>query len=625
MTTEHQRNLLYEFGPFRLCPAEHVLLQNGRRVPLTPKALEILLVLLEKRGHIVGQDELRKRVWAVTFVEEHTVAQTIFTLRKALGDAPEGQAYIETIPRLGYRFLANVQAVPPNEQAAGGGAGTAARRVASWRSWTGIGLLAALTLGGASLLGWRHFHFRTPAQAGRIMLAVLPFENLSGDPGQAFFSDGLTEEMISQLGRMNPERLGVIARTSAMHYKGTTERAGQIGQELRLDYLVAGSVRREGTRVRISAQLIRVRDETQVWAQDYDRNARDILALQSDVSADIAEQIELKLTRREQAHLAKARSIDPQAHEDYLRGRFFWSKRTDEGLRKAIAYLEEAIRKEPSYAEAHAGLADSYTLLGLWGMPGQDAWHHAKEEAGKALELDEGLAEAHASLGYIAMAYEWDWSLAEREFRRAIELNPSYAIAHLWYGYCLMATGRLDEAARELKGAQELDPLSLWINANVGFRLYFARQYDEAIEQWQKTLEMDPNFPLVHSYLALGYEQKHLYKEAVAESEKALALGGSPTNIGALGHIYGVMGKRQEALKQLRILHEQSKRAFIPAFYIAYVYVGLGDADQAFLWLDKACQEHSGYLIDVKMDPSFDRVRGDRRFFELLRRLNFPT
>jgi len=616
-------SLRYDFDVFRLEPQERLLLRNGKPIPLTPKAFETLLVLIETRGHLVEKDELLRRVWPDAFVAEATLAQNISTLRHALGDEREsGARYIETVPKSGYRFIAPVQvSFAESSQVA---AAVEAPR-AAWRSRTLV-LPWAVSVGAALLLvvvysAWRHYAIHVRPPTGRIMLAVLPFENLSGDPAQSYFSDGLTEEMITQLGGLNPERLGIIARTSAMHYKGTSEMAGQIGRELGVNYLLEGSVQREGTRVRISAQLIRAHDDTHLWARDYDGDVRDFLALERDVARDIASQIELKLAPQSAAH--SARTVNPEAYEDYLKGRFFWNKRTDDGLRNAIDYFDDAVRKDPTYAEAYAGLADSYTLLGMWGMPGQDAWRHAKVAAGKALELDEGLAEAHASLGYIAMAYEWDWKMAEREFQHAIKLNPNYAAAHHGYGYCLMANGRLDEAAGELKQAQELDPLSMWIDANVGFRLYFARQYDQAIEQWRRVLQMDPNFPLVHSYLALAYEQKGLYKEAVEEDEKAIALGGSPTNIAALGHVYGVMGRPEEARKQLRKLHDLSKRTFVPAFYIAYVYVGLGDADQAFNWLDKACQEHSGYLVDLKEDPSFDRIRADPRFAKLLQRLNF--
>ena len=617
------------FGPFELDPRSGELRKHNIRLRLAEKPFRLLQLFLERAGDVVTREEMRRRLWPEdTFVEfDNGLNAAVNRLREALGDSAEKPRYIETLPKRGYRFIAPVEiaqsvvdATLPERGPEIPSVKTAGRKIL----WAAL-IASALILAALGVL-WNHGLLRRRAigHPGRLMLAVLPFENLSGDASQGYLSDGLTEEMITQLGKLKPERLGVIARTSSMHYKGSSQTAAEIGRELKVDYLLEGGVRREGTHVRISARLIRAPDETQLWARNYDGDVRDFLTLQSNVGADIVSGIELKLTERERAQLAMPRLADPKAHEDLLLGRFFWNKRTDEDSRKAIGYFEEAIRKDPAYSEAYAGLADSYTLLGLWGMSGEDAWQRAQAAAQKALELHPDLAEAHTSLGYIAMFYAWDWKVAEREFQRAIELDPNYATAHHGYAYYLMAVGRLEQSADELKRAQELDPLSMYINANVGFRLYFARQYDQAIDHWQKTLQLDPNFPLPHSYLSMAYEQKHLYKEAVEEAEKALELGGSPTNIASLGHVYGVMGKTQKAREQLRILRERSKQTFVPAFYIAYIYVGLGDADQAFQWLDRACKEHSGYLVDLKMDPSFDPVRPDPRFTVLLQRLHFP-
>jgi serine/threonine-protein kinase len=485
-----------------------------------------------------------------------------------------------------------------------------------------LAVLVGLNVGG---LRQRLLRGATPPP-GKIMLAVLPFDNLSADPEQEYFSDGMTEEMIAELGQLQPQRLGVIARTSAMHYKGTDKRIDEIGRELGVDYILEGSVRRAAGRVRITAQLIQVSDQTHLWAESYERELADIFAIQSDVAQRIARSLEVELLPAQQARLASARPVNPEAYGAYLKGRFHWNKRTEEEVRKGIEYFQQAIEKDPNYALAYAGLADSYNILGDYSyVPPEEAYPRAKVAAAKALETDDTLAEAHTSLAKAAHLYDWNWLAAERGFQRALALNPSYAPAHHWYAEYLAAMGRVDEAIAEKKRARELDPLSLIINSSEGWVLYFARRYDQAIEQLQKALEMDPNFAVAHLWLGWAYEQKGMYEEAIREFQKAVTLfKGSTYPIASLGHAYAVSGKRGEALKLLNELKELSKRRYVSAYDLALVYAGLGEKDQAFKWLEKAYEERYGWITMLKLEPRFDPLRADPRFQSLLRRMNFP-
>jgi len=613
---------LYAFGPFCLDAEERVLFRDGQPVSLTPKLVETLIPLVENAGHITEKDELLGKVWPGVFVEESALAKNVFLLRKALGG--EENQYIETVPKRGYRFVAEVRLVEsePNgnhaaasEIAAGGVRERRAQRAIA-------GIAVATVVIGVGLVAWQWLRSRAAPPPGKVKLAVLPFENLSGDAEQEYLSDGLTEEMITQLARLNPDHMAVIARTSSMHFKASKKTVAQIGQELGVDYVLEGSIRREGERLRISAQLIQVKDQTHVWAEGYERSVKDILAVQDEVARAIAGRIGIELAGENRAALAGTASITPEAYEDYLKGRFFWNKLTVAGYKRAIEHFEAAIRKKPDFAEAYAGLADSYAGLGLWGLPGREALAKAKAAAEKAVRLRESLADGHASKAFIAMSYEWDWETAEREFLRALELNPGYANAHHRYGYYLMLRGRWDEAGAELKRAQELDPLSMIINANIGFRLYLMRQYDAAIEHWNKNLEMDPDYPLLHGYKGMAYVMKKMYPEALAGFEKAR---GTPGDIAALGYTYGVMGRTQAARKQLAALRELGKQKFVPAFYVALLYTGMGDKDQAFAWLDRAYEERSGYLMEIHVDPMFDPLRSDPRFHALARRLGLEA
>jgi len=465
------------------------------------------------------------------------------------------------------------------------------------------------------------------ATRGRIQaVAVLPLADLSEYQAADYFADGMTEALITDLARI--KALRVISRTSVMQYKGVQRPLPQIARELNVDAVVEGSVLRSGNRVRITAQLIHAATDQHLWAESYERDLRDVLSLQGEVARAIANEIQVKLTPQDQARLVSARSVDPEAHQLYLKGRFYWNKRTEAGLKKGIEYFHQAIDLDPNYALAYAGIADCYSLLGwdLFGaLPPREALPIAKAAARKALEADDSLAEAHNSLAWTKLVFDWDWIGAEREFKRAIELNPGYAATHHWYAECLAGMGRYTEALAEIRQAQELDPLSLIIGSIVGWVFYFDRKDDQAIAEFRKTLELDPNFWVAHWTLGRAFEQKAMFAEAIAEIQKAIDFsGGSPLALAALGHTYAVWGRRAEAERVLNELKESSKQGYISPYSIAAIHAALGEKDQAFIWLEKAYEERSGWLIWLRAEPISDPLRSDPRFQDLLRRVGLP-
>ncbi|MBF8295776.1 MAG: hypothetical protein HW389_2321 [Bacteroidetes bacterium] len=494
-----------------------------------------------------------------------------------------------------------------------------------WRNWYVIG-------GAALVVAILLFIFlpRLTSHSEVISsIAVLPLDNLSRDPEQEYFADGMTEALITDLAKISALR--VISRTSVMLYKTRKKTIPEIAKELNVDAIVEGSVQRSGDRVRITAQLLHAPTDRHLWAESYERNLTDVLSLQSEVALAIVKEIRAKITPQEETRLTSAPAINKEVYELYLKGRFYWNKRTEEGMRKAIEYFDQAIEKDPNLALVNAGLADSYIFLGLQeatlgGTPPKESFPKAKAAALKAVEIDETLAEGHTSLAVVKRYYDRDFVGAEREFKRAIELNPNSAYTHLHYAISIVGMGRLDEALAEVKRARELDPLSLAINSTVGWVLYFARQYDLSIEQLKKTLEMDPNFAIAHYRLGLAYQQKERHEEAIAAFQKAVTLsGGGPLAIAALGHAYAVSGRRNEAQKVLAELHELAKQRYVAAFYFAAIYAGIGEKDQAFAWLEKAYEERSESLLRLNYDPRFNSLRADPRFKELLKKIELPA
>jgi TolB-like protein/Tfp pilus assembly protein PilF len=570
----------YEFDRFRLDAAGRVLYRHGETVPLPPKVADTLLLLVENAGQVVEKLNILKTIWPDTFVEEGSLTRAISILRKALAEGG-GQEYIVTVPKRGYRFASPVKEIPTPQ---------------------------------------------AHSAVERIMLAVLPFENLSGESRKEYFSDGLTEEMITQLGRLHPERLAVIARTSAMKYKCTKKSIQQIGGELGVSHVLEGSVRRAGRRVRITAQLIQVSDQTHLWAESYDRDMGDILALQSSVAQAIAKEIEIKLAPEEQARLDRASSVAPQAYEAYLQGRYLWNKRTPDSLQNSIRYFEKAIQIDANFAAAHAGLADSYLTLQDDGqLSTLEGTAKAEREALKALRIDEAIAEPHISLAH-AHFHLFKWPEAEKEFKRGIELNPNYATAHFYYSNYLQAMVRMQEAITEARRAQTLDPVSLPVQSNLSNVLFHARRYDQAIGQSLKALEMDPNYARSHEDLGRAYEQKGMYGRAIAAFQKAVALSKRGTGyVASLAHAYALARKRSEALSLLRELKETAKTKYVSPYALALACAGLGKIDEAFDWLEQAYQERSFALPFLNVNPRLASLHSDPRFHDLLRRVGLPA
>jgi len=633
-----QPNSVVRFGTYEVSFQSGEVRKSGLRIRVQQQPMKLLEVLLERPGEVVTREELRSRVWPDESFGDFDQALNIAIgkLRSALGDSAENPRFIETLPKRGYRFIADVSvldgdarpkrpeslagalpATEPENKLHGAGLAVAPKR----RLWL-TGRVGALTLvlGLSSLSVWL-FRSRGPAPADIRSLAVLPLENLSGDASQNYFADGMTDELITDLAQISALR--VISRTSVMVYKGARKPLPQIARELNVDAVVEGTVLRSGDQVRITAQLIEASTDKHLWSQSYEGELRDTLALQNRVASAIADQIRINLTPREQAALKNIKVVNPEAYESYLKGRYFWNKRTPDGLKVALAYFKEAIEEDPKYAQAYSGLADTYALLGDWQyavMTPREAFPKAKAAAIKALELDSSLGEAHNSLAFVLDGFDWDFDSAGKEFQRAIELSPGYATAHHWYAWHLSLLVRFDEAIAEMKKAQNLDPLSLIINADLAELLVLAHRYDESIAQSRKTIEMDPNFALAHNQLAQAYLQEHVYDEAVTELKKAAQLSGdSPTCIANLARAYVASGKRSEAEKLLGDLKKRSNVAYSNAPEIAIVYVSLGDTEQAMNWLEKGYEER--FNPGVLLRPGFDPLRSDSRFQTLLRRI----
>ena len=453
-------------------------------------------------------------------------------------------------------------------------------------------------------------------------IAVLPFDNLSHDPENAYFAEGIQEEILTRLAKVAD--LKVISRASTQRFKSAPDNLPVIAKMLGVTNILEGSVQKSADQVRVNVQLINAMTDAHLWADTYDRKLTDVFQVESEIAKAIAETLRAKLTGPEQHALSSRPTENAEAHQFYLKGRYYWNKRNEEGLKKAIEYFKQAIDADPNYALAYTGMADSYVLLGFHGygaMPPTEAYPKAKIAAEKALQIDETLGEAHASLANVEENYDWDLAGAEKEYKRALELNPKYATAHQWYGELLAVTERYPEAIAQIKQAQELDPLSLIINVNISWFFYFARQYDNALEQCRKTLDLDPNFAATHWMLGQAYRQKGMYEEAIAEFQKEVVSRGDPVDTAVLGHAYAVAGKRAEAEKILKELTELSKDRYVSPYFIALIYVGLNDKDEAFDWLEKAFAERSAGMVYLKVEPMFDPIRSDPRFQGLLRRV----
>jgi TolB-like protein/DNA-binding winged helix-turn-helix (wHTH) protein/Flp pilus assembly protein TadD len=621
------------FGIYEVDLHAGELRKGGIRIKVQQQPLKLLEILLERPGEVVTREELRGRIWPnESFGRfDQAVNIAIAKLRGALGDSADNPRFIETIPRRGYRFLADVAVLqrdsaklepvpetPTTAESRDSAADAAEKgmleRRPGPRSWMILGfsavLLAVLAF---TIIRWRNRSAANASPGSPIQsLAVLPLENLSGDT-QDYFADGMTDELITDLAQIGALR--VISRTSVMPYKGARKALPLVARELNVDAIVEGTVLRSGDQVRITAQLIQASSDKHLWAASYQGDFRNTLALQKQVASAIADQIRIELTPHEQAVLKNARAVDPEAHEYYLKGRFFFNKRNSS--EKAQWFFQQAIQKDPNYPLPYTGLADIYQLSDNPGL--------ARESVQKALALDDELAEAHNSLAELLYLFDRDWVGAEKEFKRALELNPNYAPAHHWYSMYLAYVGRRQQALAEAHKAYELDPLSPVVGANLAKILQENGQYDKAIDYAKRTLELEPNSAVTHAVLGIVYEDKKLYSEAISEYKTALQLGGPPGEMrGLLGYVYAATGDLGNAEKMIRELKQLWPGHAHAALDLAGVYSGLGQKDQALYWLGKARDAEVGDLVVVAQNPHFAALRSDRRFQAFVKQLGGP-
>jgi TolB-like protein/DNA-binding winged helix-turn-helix (wHTH) protein/Tfp pilus assembly protein PilF len=633
----------YEFGVFTVELPEGELRKHGVRLKVQERPFQLLVCLLERPGEIISRDELRQRLWPDgTFVDfDHNISSAINKLRTVLNDSASNPRFIETVGSRGYRFLADVKRIssdPASSQAPKQRTAEVPKIVASagsryqglWKVVAGTALLLSLLVAG--YFQWARRTSKSSAPVARVMVAVLPFQNLTGDPAQDYFSDGLTEEMIAEMTRLNQDHLGVIARTSVMVYKQSPKPLDQIGRELGVQYVMEGSVRRDSSRVRITAELIQVKDQTHLWAREYDRELNNSLALQSEIAQEIGDEIQISLGDsngvKAANHLASSHSTASyEAYDLYLKGRYFWNKRTTAGFLQAANYFQQAIAKDPGYASAYAGLADTFGLMSTWyAAPQQEFMPKAKAAALNALALDDSLAEAHASLALVAENYDYDWQTAEKEFRRAIQLNPDYATAHQWYAEYLAWQGRFDEALAESERARQLDPMSLIIATDRGAILFYARKYDRAIDQFRAVLDMDPGFTNTRSFLASAYVQQGKFAEALKENELMADAEKPQWHWAFTAYIYnhsGNVAQAQHALARFEALSPRLRSDAILARLVAYTGSSQPiQQEKSISLLEQAYREHSPALTSIKVDPRYDNLRKDQRFQELLVRMH---
>lgn len=643
---------IIRFGVFEVDLNAAELRKSGLRVKLPEQPFQILTVLLEKPGELVTREELRNRLWqSDTFVDfDHGVNNAVMRLREVLGDSSDSPRFIETLPRRGYRFIAHVDESPwlapsptpqqpePQRQENASTENRPASAASPTLSWVStqpyvkhrrkfiVTALVAIALLAAAIGWFKIKSVGTTDVRQSTSIVVLPLENLSGDQEQDYFADGMTDELIANLAKIRSLR--VISRSTAMAYKHTRKPLSEIAQELHVDAVVEGTVLRAGDRVRITAELVQVSTDRHLWADTYEGQMGDVLTLQNRVSSAIVNEIRVNLSPQDRARLARNPAIAPEAYENYLKGRFYWNKRTDENLHRAIGYFEKATQQDTQYALAYAGLSDCYAVIGaaIFGtMPADEAAPKARQAAQRALEIDPTLAEAETSLATVKFNYDWDWAGAEQGYQRAIQLNPSYATAYQRYSLLLTAMGRFQEGFRQINKARELDPLSFSINFSLGWRLYLARQYDRAIVQLRNTLEMDPSYELPHLILGQAYEEKGSFDLAIPELRKAVDLShGTPLMVSALAHAYARAGQRTEAQVLLTQLQAASKRQYVSPYYAAIVYVGLGEKEQALSFLEKAFTDRSNGLIFMGVEPELDPIRSDPRFIALERELKLP-
>jgi TolB-like protein/DNA-binding winged helix-turn-helix (wHTH) protein/Tfp pilus assembly protein PilF len=621
------------FGIFEVDLEAGELRRQGLKVKLQQQPFQILAMLLESPGAVVTREELQKRLWPTdTFVDfDRGLNRATNRLRESLRDEADNPRFIETLPRRGYRFIGQI------EKLDGGGSAPdlASQQESSTltnRSWASLPFgrvstrqgfsIAIIGLALLTLAAWL-FVFR-PRDAAIQSVAVLPFVNASSDSDAEYLSDGITESVINNLSQL--PNLRVMARSTVFHYKGKDADPQKIGKDLRVQAVLSGRLLQQGNVLIIQAELMDVKTGAQLWGGQFNRGLDNVLSLQDDLSREIAAKLRLKLTGDERQRLAKRYTEDAEAYQFYLKGQYYWNKRSPGGAQKAVSYFEQAIDKDPAYALAYAGLADAYTYVSFFNLaPPRDAMPRAKAAAMKALEIDEHLAEAHVSLGYISFAYDWDWSAAGQHFDQALALNPTLTRAHNFYPLYLSSRGMEQQALAVAKAALDLDPASPSVSHYLALQLYLARQFDQAIEQCHKTLELDPNFAIAYQVLGQAYLAQGINREAEPVLEKYAALSqGSADSLALLGYSHARLGERSQALRKLDELKATSKKSYVPAFYFAMIYAALEDKDQAFVQLEKGYNERFARFAYLKLEALWDPLRSDERFSDLVRRVGIP-
>jgi TolB-like protein/DNA-binding winged helix-turn-helix (wHTH) protein/Flp pilus assembly protein TadD len=647
----------FGFGAFRL-DATHRLLKrasSGEVVPLTPKAFELLLILVESKGRLLTKADLMNRVWAESFVEEGNLTQTVSVLRKALGEQPHEHHYIVTEPGQGYRFVAEVREA---EVDAAEGADEWAEEISiDATSATGATditedrtkhdepnitapaptlapsvlvqkkvMVAAVGFGVVFLLVLTYWLTRPPPPKTITevkSIAVLPFKNIGGKADEEYLGQGLAEVLITKLS--NIKTIVVRPNSAVMKYGEASPEPKRIGSELNVEAVVMGHVQKVNENIRVTVQLVRASDGATLWAETFDDKFTNIFGVQDSIATQVTNSLSITLTTGEHQQITKRFTNDTEAFQLYLQGRYFWNKRTAENIQKAIEYFTRATEKDPKFALAYSGLADSYMLLGIndyLGTNPRDAIPQAKAAANKALALDDTLAEAHTSLGFMSYVYDFDWVNSERHFRRAIELNPNYATAHHWYALSLSMVKRFEESEEEIRKALQLDPSSLIINNDYGDTSYYSRRYDQAVAQYKKTVELEPRFALAHQGLGRVYAEQKRYDEAIAEFNQAMEISGRrPGLLALLGYAYGMSGRKTEAERILHELKSLGERQSVLPFNFTRVYIGLNDQKKAMEWMEKNFKERQYALIILGVEPAYDSLRDEPRFQEMLKEL----
>lgn len=631
----------FRFGVFELDPVCGELYKHGMRIKLQAQPFQVLTMLVERSGQVVSREELRNSLWSHdTYVDfDHSLNISINKLREALGDSRTSPRFIETLPRRGYRFLAPVSTsepaaaavpVPPTPNVAAAPLAEtksidevveiklpAPRR----RVWIGLAVVALLALVAVGLWRWREI--RLGSSGGRVMLAVLPFEDLTADQHQDYFVAGLHDELIAQLARLHPSRLGVIARTSMIQYAATRKPVDEIGRELGVNYVLDGTVRRVGDRFRITAELIQVSDQTHLWTETYEPLMSDMLALQEDVAQRVSQALTIEFLPQAEQQVRRNATANAAAYEAYLRGRFLWHQETRASLEQALVEFQTANQLDPDYAPAYVGLADTYSVLGGYGfVPPDEAFRKGKAAAAKALELAPSLSDAYGTLAFINFYYDWNWSDSERLFRQALSLNPNNAVAREFYCSFLHAMGRLDEAEAENRVAKELDPLNGWLYDDKGWMLLTRRRPDLAIAEFEKAIELNPKFPAAHLSLAVAYSRTGQFAKAFAEVQKAEQLGGDPTRVlEILGSTQALSGDMKAAQATVDKLRAGAISGRVSPYSVALIYAAMGRKADALNWLEKGYGEKETWMPWIKVLVEWDSLRSEPRFTDLLKRL----